>query len=144
MNVFSKKRQTRSLKQFIMTLYRFLSPCSQTYGTWRKQADGHQQHMFLLLQVELLQAHLELHQWLQQLQSVARYRECNTSLLSVQHIESAPCYIIEERPSRECCMSCMLCILKFVFTKNYQLRISFNQQIWIGVYAISWGGYVDT
>lgn len=40
--------------------------------TGGEQADGHQQHVFLLVQVELLQAHLELDQRLQQLQSVTR------------------------------------------------------------------------
>ncbi len=49
----------------MMTLDTFPPPHSQTYGTWRKQADGHQQHMFLLVQVEFLQANLELHQRLQ-------------------------------------------------------------------------------
>lgn len=52
-------------------------------GNWRgggcltggEQADGHQQHVFLLVHVELLQAHLELDQRLQQLQSVTRCRE---------------------------------------------------------------------
>lgn len=63
----------------------FPPPHCQTYNTWRKQADSHQQHVFLLSQVELLQAHLELHQRLQQLQSVASYRERNTSLLAVEH-----------------------------------------------------------
>lgn len=91
MNIFSiekkRRRGKRDDKQFMMTLYMFRPPQSQTYGTWRKQADGHQQHMFLLMQVELLQAHLELHQWLQQLQSMARYRGRNTSLPPVPHIE---------------------------------------------------------
>lgn len=42
-------------------------------GTWGQQTDGHEQHVFLLVKVEVLQAHLELHQWLQQLQRVAGY-----------------------------------------------------------------------
>lgn len=62
-------------EQFMATLSMFPPPPpppsrSQMNGTWRKQADGHQQHMFLLVQAQLLQAHLELHQRLQQLQSV--------------------------------------------------------------------------
>lgn len=43
-------------------------------STWGEQADGHEQHVFLFVQVEFLQTNLELHQWLQQLQSVTRYR----------------------------------------------------------------------
>lgn len=78
----------------------FAHPHRPASSTWRKQADGHQQHMFLLMQVELLQAHLELHQRLQQLQSVARYRH-NTPLLSVQHIHQAPHFVTEERPLKE-------------------------------------------
>lgn len=83
------------------TDYMFPPPHSQTHSTWRKQADGHQQHMFLLSQVELLQSHLELHQRLQQLQSVSRYRGRNTSLLPVQHVKPAPYFITEQRPSGE-------------------------------------------
>ncbi len=41
---------------------------TQTH-TWRQQADGHQQHMFLFMHVQLLQTHLKLHQRLQQLHS---------------------------------------------------------------------------
>ena len=43
-------------------------------STWGEKADGHEQHMFLLMQVELFQTNLKLHQWLQQLQSVTRCR----------------------------------------------------------------------
>ena len=76
MNIFSsgKKKPEITHKQFIMTPLYAPPPHGRTLCTWRKQADGHQQHMFLLLQVQLLQAHLELHQRLQQLQSVARCR----------------------------------------------------------------------
>lgn len=49
--------------------------------------------MFLLMQVEFLQAHLELHQWLQKLQSVARYIRYNIPLQSVQHIQQDPYYV---------------------------------------------------
>lgn len=42
------------------------------HSTWGEQADGHEQHVFLLVQVEFLQTNLELHQRLQQLQSVTR------------------------------------------------------------------------
>lgn len=41
-------------------------------STWGEQADGHQQHVLLLVQVEFLQTDLEFHQRLQQLQSVTR------------------------------------------------------------------------
>lgn len=54
-------------------------------GTWREQADGHQQHVFLLPQVELLQSHLELHQRLQQLQSVSRCGGRSAWLAPDQH-----------------------------------------------------------
>lgn len=43
-----------------------------TDSTGGQQADGHEQHVFLLMQVEFFQTDLELHQWLQQLQSVTR------------------------------------------------------------------------
>lgn len=42
-------------------------------STWGKQANSHEQHVFFLVQVEFLQTNLELHQRLQQLQSVTRY-----------------------------------------------------------------------
>lgn len=32
-----------------------------TDNTWGEQADGHEQHMFFFMQVELLQTNLELH-----------------------------------------------------------------------------------
>lgn len=107
MNIYStggkKMANMITHTQFMMTLYTFHPtppPHSQMFSTWRKQTDGHQQHMFLLLQVELLQAHLELHQWLEQLQSVARCGRHNTSLLSVQRVRQAPYYITGERPPR--------------------------------------------
>lgn len=49
--------------------------------------------MFLLMQIELLQTHLEFHQWLQQLQSVTRYTSDNTALGSVPHIQPVPNYV---------------------------------------------------
>ncbi len=50
---------------------------TQTH-TWRQQTDGHQQHMFLFMHVQLLQTHLKLHQRLQQVQSVTRYTHTHT------------------------------------------------------------------
>lgn len=76
-----------------MTDYVSSPPRSQTVSTWRQQADGHQQHMLLLSQVELLQADLELHQRLQQLQSVSSYGGRDTSLMSAQHVETQPYFI---------------------------------------------------
>lgn len=67
-----------------MILYAFPPLHTQTNSTWRKQTDSHQQHMFFLMQVELLQAHLKLHQRLQQLQCVARYTRYNKELLHMQ------------------------------------------------------------
>lgn len=56
--------------QFMIVFNLFL--LLHRYGTWGEQTDGHKQYMFLLMQAELLQAHLELHQWFQQLKGVAR------------------------------------------------------------------------
>lgn len=70
-----------------MITYIFPPSPDQTYSTWRKQTNGHQQHMFFLTEVELLQSHLELHQRLQKLQSMSRYRGRNTSLMSTQCVE---------------------------------------------------------
>lgn len=38
--------------------------------TWRDNADGHEQDMFFLMEVQLLQPHLELYEGLNQLQGV--------------------------------------------------------------------------
>lgn len=44
-------------------------------ATWGQDADGHEQHVLLLVKVQLLQAHLEFHQWLQQVHAVAGWGE---------------------------------------------------------------------
>lgn len=51
---------------------------TNTSSTWGEQADGHEQHMLLLVQVQFFQTNLELHQRLQQLQSVTRYGKRHT------------------------------------------------------------------
>lgn len=42
--------------------------------TWGDNADGHEQDMLLFMQIQLLQPHLELDEWLNQLQAVSSYK----------------------------------------------------------------------
>lgn len=43
-------------------------------GTWGDNADGHEQDMFLFMQIQLLQPHLELDEGLDELQAVSGYK----------------------------------------------------------------------
>lgn len=48
-----------------------MPPTPMLLGTWRDNADGHEQDMFLFMQIQLLQPHLELDEGLDELQAVS-------------------------------------------------------------------------
>ena len=48
-----------------------MPPTPMLLGTWRDNADGHERDMFLFMQIQLLQPHLELDEGLDELQAVS-------------------------------------------------------------------------
>ena len=52
-------------------------------GTWGDNADGHEQDMFLFMQIQLLQPHLELDEGLDELQAVSGYKRERPDAVSI-------------------------------------------------------------